>query len=138
MSSGHILKYNTPATDFNEALPIGNGRIGGMIYGGTDKELINLNEDSVWSGGLRNRVNPDSKEGLEEVRKLLFDGKIPEAEKTAMDKMAGVSPNSRHYMPLGDLNVDFAYHSPRERGENALPAAGLCQKARYKRSCRIR
>ncbi len=124
MSSEHILKYNTPATDFNEALPVGNGRIGGMIYGGTDKELINLNEDSVWSGGLRNRVNPDSKEGLEEVRKLLFDGKIPEAEKTAMDKMAGVSPNSRHYMPLGDLNVDFAYHSTPEHGENVLPAAG--------------
>ncbi len=124
MSSEHILKYNTPATDFNEALPVGNGRIGGMIYGGTDKELINLNEDSVWSGGLRNRVNPDSKEGLEEVRKLLFDGKIPEAEKTAMDKMAGVSPNSRHYMPLGDLSIDFAYHSTPGRGENVLPAVG--------------
>ncbi len=124
MSSEHILKYNTPATDFNEALPVGNGRIGGMIYGGTDKELINLNEDSVWSGGLRNRINPDSKEGLEEVRKLLFDGKIPEAEKTAMDKMAGVSPNSRHYMPLGDLNVDFEYHSTPGRGENVLPTAG--------------
>ena len=117
MSNSNILKYNTPAKDFNEALPIGNGRIGGMIYGGTEKDLINLNEDSIWSGGLRNRVNPDAKEGLEEVRKLLFEGKISEAEQTAMDKMAGVSPNSRHYMPLGDLNLKFS-HGNEDISEN--------------------
>ena len=111
MSNSNRLIYNSPANDFNEALPIGNGRIGGMIYGGTEKELINLNEDSIWSGGLRNRVNPDSKEGLEEVRKLLFEGKISEAEQAAMDKIAGVSPNSRHYMPLGDLNIEFSHNS---------------------------
>ncbi len=109
MSNSNRLIYNSPAKDFNEALPIGNGRIGGMIYGGTEKDLINLNEDSIWSGGLRNRVNPDSKEGLEEVRKLLFEGRISEAEQTAMDKMAGVNPNSRHYMPLGNLNIEFRH-----------------------------
>ncbi|MBR4278427.1 MAG: glycoside hydrolase N-terminal domain-containing protein, partial [Lachnospiraceae bacterium] len=65
------LRYNKPAKDFNEALPVGNGRIGGMIYGETDRDLIGLNEDSIWSGGLRNRNNPDSKEGLKEVRRLL-------------------------------------------------------------------
>ncbi len=102
-----ILRYNKPAKDFNEALPIGNGRIGGMIYGGTDRDLIGLNEDSIWSGGLRNRNNPDSKEGLKEVRRLLFEGDIPAAEKLAFETMAAVPQNSRHYMPLGDLQIEF-------------------------------
>ena len=102
-----ILRYNKPARDFNEALPVGNGRIGGMIYGGTDRDLIGLNEDSIWSGGLRNRNNPDSKEGLKEVRRLLFEGDIPAAEKLAFETMAAVPQNSRHYMPLGDLQIEF-------------------------------
>ncbi|MBR1650356.1 MAG: glycoside hydrolase family 95 protein [Lachnospiraceae bacterium] len=102
-----ILRYNKPAKDFNEALPIGNGRIGGMIYGGTDRDLIGLNEDSIWSGGLRNRNNPDSQEGLKEVRRLLFEGDIPAAEKLAFETMAAVPQNSRHYMPLGDLQIEF-------------------------------
>lgn len=100
-----LLKYITPAENFNEANPIGNGRIGGMIFGGTAEELIRLNEDSVWSGGPRHRINPDAKEGLAEVRQLIKDGDIPAAEKTAFEKMQGVSPNSRHYMPLGDLHI---------------------------------
>ena len=71
MSSETILKYNSPAENFDWALPVGNGRIGGMIFGIPDNEIIKLNEDSVWSGGPRHRVNPDAKEGLEEVRTLL-------------------------------------------------------------------
>ena len=111
MQQNSVLKYNKPAAFFNEALPIGNGRIGGMVYGGSEKDLIGLNEDSVWSGGLRHRINPDAKEGLSEVRKLLADGDIPAAEKLAFEKMQGINPNSRHYMPLGDLHIDHA-HAP--------------------------
>lgn len=107
MNTETLLKYSSPAEDFNWALPVGNGRIGGMVYGRTDKELIQLNEDSVWSGGLRHRINPDAKEGLAEVRELLREGDIPQAEKVAFEKMQGVSPNSRHYMPLGNLNIDM-------------------------------
>lgn len=105
MSAETILKYNSPAENFDWALPVGNGRIGGMIFGIPDNEIIKLNEDSVWSGGPRHRVNPDAKEGLEEVRTLLKEGKIPEAEKVAFEKLQGVTPNMRHYMPLGDLNI---------------------------------
>ncbi len=106
MNTETLLEYSRPAEKFTEALPVGNGRIGGMIYGGTAEEIIKLNEDSVWSGGLRHRVNPDSQEGLVEVRKLLEEGNIPEAEKVAFEKMQGVTPNMRHYMPLGDLHID--------------------------------
>ncbi|MCR4584919.1 MAG: glycoside hydrolase family 95 protein [Lachnospiraceae bacterium] len=105
----HILRYTKEAADFNEALPIGNGRIGGMVYGRVLRETVGLNEDSVWSGGMRNRVNPDAQEGLAEVRELLRHGDIPAAEKTAFEKMQGINPNCRHYMPLGDLGIDFFY-----------------------------
>ena len=102
-----ILRYNDPAANFNEALPLGNGRIGAMIYGDAAFEKIPLNEDSVWSGGLRHRVNPDAAEGLEEVRRLIKEGNIPEAERIAFDKLQGVTPNMRRYMPLGDLHIDL-------------------------------
>ena len=107
MNTETILSYTSPAENFNEALPVGNGRIGGMIFGDAADELIKLNEDSVWSGGLRHRINPDAQEGLAEVRKLLSEGRIPEAEKAAFEKMQGVTPRMRHYMPLGDLHINM-------------------------------
>ena len=105
MATETILSYKQPAEDFNSALPVGNGRIGGMIYGRAENELIQLNEDSIWSGGLRHRVNPDAKEGLAEVRSLILSGDIPAAEKAAFEKLQGVTPNMRHYMPLGNLSI---------------------------------
>lgn len=62
--SESVLWYQKPAEDFNSALPVGNGRIGGMVYGKPENELIQLNEDSVWSGGKRNRNNPNALQGL--------------------------------------------------------------------------
>ena len=104
------LWYKQPAEDFDHALPVGNGRIGGMVFGGAADELIKLNEDSIWSGGKRERNNPDALEGFHEIRELLKQERIPEAEKIAFEKMQGVTPNSRHYMPLGNLSIhmDFA------------------------------
>ena len=104
------LWYKQPAEDFDHALPVGNGRIGGMVFGGAADEIIKLNEDSVWSGGKRERNNPDALEGFREIRELLKQERIPEAEKIAFEKMQGVTPNSRHYMPLGNLSIhmDFA------------------------------
>lgn len=107
MQNNYVLRYTKPAEDFNEALPIGNGRIGGMVYGRPEQELIGLNEDSIWSGGLRHRINPNAKTALPEVRKLLAEGDIPAAEKLAFETMQGINLNSRHYMPLGDLRMDF-------------------------------
>ncbi|MBQ8513874.1 MAG: glycoside hydrolase family 95 protein [Ruminococcus sp.] len=104
------LWYKQPAENFDQALPVGNGRIGGMVFGGAADEVIKLNEDSVWSGGKRERNNPDALEGFHEIRELLRQERIPEAEKLAFEKMQGVTPNSRHYMPLGNLGIhmDFA------------------------------
>ncbi|WP_297958814.1 glycoside hydrolase family 95 protein [uncultured Ruminococcus sp.] len=107
MSTETIMKYDSPAESFGEALPIGNGRIGAMICGTPANESVTLNEDSVWSGGLRHRINPDSAEGFREARALLKEGKASEAEEKAFPKMQGVTPDMRRYMPLGQLKIDL-------------------------------
>lgn len=99
------LWYRSPASCFEEALPIGAGRFGAMLYGSPECEYLQLNEDSVWSGGLRSRVNPDAKQHYPEVRRLIMEGHIAEAEALAFQTMQGCPPNMRHYMPLGDLSV---------------------------------
>jgi alpha-L-fucosidase 2 len=109
MTKNTELWYREAASDFDHALPIGNGRIGGMVYGHVSHDLIGLNEDSVWSGGPRNRNNPNSLEGLPKIRELLRQERISEAEELAFQTMQGVTPNCRHYMPLGDLKLDIPH-----------------------------
>ena len=75
------LWYRQPAQDWNEALPIGNGRLGAMIFGKTDQERIQLNEDSIWYGGPMDRNNPDALTYLPEVRRLLVEGKLADAQR---------------------------------------------------------
>jgi alpha-L-fucosidase 2 len=74
------LWYDTPASIWLEALPIGNGRLGGMVYGGPQSDEIQLNEDSFWSGGPHNNNSTTSKASLEQVRNLIFNGKEQQAE----------------------------------------------------------
>ena len=107
MSTETLMKYDSPAGSFSEALPIGNGRIGAMICGTADKESITLNEDSIWSGGLRHRINPEAAKGFAETRQLLSEGRTAEAEETALSKMQGVTPDMRRYIPLGELKIDL-------------------------------
>ena len=95
MATETLLNYKGAAEDFNQALPRGNGRIGGMVYGRAEDELIHLNEDSVWSGGMRHRINPDAFRGYNEVKDLLKNGQLSEAERIAFETMQGVSPDSR-------------------------------------------
>lgn len=110
MNTETLLKYESPAEDFSWACPVGNGRIGGMIFGKPKNEVIALNEDSIWSGNLRHRVNPDAQEGFSEVRELIKSGNIPEAERIAFEKMQGVTPDMRRYMPLGNLYIDMNFN----------------------------
>src|SRR4051812_31592260 len=66
------LWYRQPAKEWNEALPIGNGRLGAMVFGGVVSERIQINEDTVWAGEKRDRLNPEGAQNLPEVRRLLF------------------------------------------------------------------
>lgn len=102
------LWYLQPATEWTEALPIGNGRLGAMVYGGIEQEHLQLNEDTLWSGGPHCYDNPDAYAHLATVRELLERGEYAEAEATA-EKMLGIHKYQQAYMPLGDLFLDFPH-----------------------------
>ncbi|HOO28385.1 MAG TPA: glycoside hydrolase family 95 protein, partial [Lachnospiraceae bacterium] len=102
------LWYKKPARKWEEALPIGNGRLGGMVYGRIYSEMIQLNEDSVWYGGAVDRNNPDAYRNLSKIRQLIFDGKIREAEELTAFALSGIPESQRHYEPLGNLCLFFA------------------------------
>lgn len=101
----NLLWYKSPAEKWEEALPVGNGRLGGMVFGRPTDELIQLNEDSIWSGGFRKRNNPKAYENLEKMRRLIREGKTTEAERLCEDAFYGTNENQRHYQPLGDFHI---------------------------------
>lgn len=116
--------FQKEAENWNEALPVGNGYLGAMVFGGKSKERIQVNEDSLWSGGFMSRVNPDAKQNLQTVRELLFEGKLEEAETLAAQSMYATYPHMRHYQTLGDVWIDFFHSRGKkrvERLENQLP-----------------
>ncbi|QNN44800.1 glycoside hydrolase family 95 protein [Pedobacter roseus] len=97
------LWYKKPATEWTEALPIGNGRLGAMVYGGIKEELLQLNEATLWSGGpVKENVNPTAYTYLPQVREALFKEDFAAARKLAQ-QMQGVYSES--YLPLGDLKI---------------------------------
>ena len=102
-----VLWYQHPAQKWGDALPVGNGRLGGMVFGDIAKEHIQLNEDTVWNGRKRDRLNPEALKALPEVRRLLFEGKSREAEALEEQKMMGIPSRQPPYQPLGDLNIEF-------------------------------
>jgi alpha-L-fucosidase 2 len=114
-----VLWYRQPARNWNEALPLGNGRLGAMVFGGVAKERLQLNEDTMWSGYPYDPTNPDAFKHLNEVRQLVFEGKYNEAERIADQFMMGVlrvgdrtyAPFRRlmAYQPLCDLWLEFPH-----------------------------
>jgi alpha-L-fucosidase 2 len=101
--------FSKPAEIWNEALPVGNGRLGAMVFGGIENERLQLNEESVWTGKPRWDANPEALKTLPIVRKLLFEGKYKEAEKLAQSGILGSfrRDNASSYQTLGDLTLDF-------------------------------
>jgi alpha-L-fucosidase 2 len=106
------LWYNTPAKDWNEALPVGNGSLGGMIFGRVDKERIQLNEKTVWAGVHEEFSNPAARESLPKIRQLLFQSKYTEAQSLAQNNLMGNKKNMSAYQTLGDLFLDFGHQWP--------------------------
>ena len=103
-----VLWYTHPARGWNDALPVGNGRLGAMVFGGVAKERIQLNEDTIWNGRKRDRVNPEALKALPEVRRLLSEGRSTEAETLEDEKLVGIPHRQPPYQPLGDLDVEFS------------------------------
>ncbi|WP_454828619.1 glycoside hydrolase family 95 protein [Pseudoxanthomonas wuyuanensis] len=100
------LWYRRPATRWVEALPLGNGRLGAMVWGGIEHERLQLNEDTLYAGGPYDPTSPDALEALPEVRRLIFAGKYAEAEALANAKMMARPIKQMPYQPLADLVLD--------------------------------
>ena len=107
------LWYRRPAATWNEALPIGNGRLGAMVFGGVAGERLQLNDDTVWAGEKRDRLNPAGPDAVKEVRRLLADGKAAQAEALADKAIIATPRRMPPYQPLGDLGLAFV-HGARE------------------------
>lgn len=101
------LWYDKPAKIWEEALPIGNGRMGAMIFGAVDHETIQLNEESIWYGGKMERNNPDTLKYLPKIRELIFSGQIKEAEKLMALCMSGCPESMHPYQTLGEIKLEF-------------------------------
>jgi len=101
------LWYRTPAAGWNEALPVGNGRLGAMVFGGVNDERLQLNEDSVWAGQKLDRINPGAAAAIPEVRRLLAAGKPAEAEALADKAIISTPRRMPPYQTLGDLLLTF-------------------------------
>lgn len=101
------LWYEAPAIEWEEALPLGNGRMGAMVYGGIAKEQIQVNEESIWYGAEKNRANEDSLKQLPKIRELLFAGRIEEAEQLMKWSMSGCPKSMTCYQTLGDIMIEF-------------------------------
>jgi alpha-L-fucosidase 2 len=104
------LWYRQPAERWNQALPVGNGRLGAMVFGRTDHETIQLNEETVWSGGPYDPVVPGAWRALAEIRRLLFAGDIPAAHDLFGRTMMGHPFEQMKYQPLGNLRLSFPGH----------------------------
>jgi len=101
------LAFYKPASNWNEAFPLGNGRIGAMVFGGVNDERLQINEATLWGGGPHDYTNPEAFGALDEVRKLIFAGKINDAEKLVESKMMGNPKLLMPYQPFCDLRLHF-------------------------------
>ncbi len=101
------LWYNKPSgTTWENALPIGNGKLGAMIYGNVDTETIQLNERTVWSGSPNRNDNDLSLDSLAEIRQLIFEGKQKEAEKLANKTIITKTSHGQMFEPVGRFTID--------------------------------
>jgi alpha-L-fucosidase 2 len=101
------LWYNQPAQKWEEALPLGNGRLGAMVFGNPVHERIQLNENTVWAGSPNRNDNPNAKEALPLIRKLIFEGKYKEAQEIANQKFISKSSFGMPFQTVGDLRLEF-------------------------------
>ena len=106
------LWFRQPAEKWTAALPIGNGRIGAMVFGRVDTERIQFNEDTFWSGRPHDYTNPEALQYLDKVRSLIFEGKYLEAQEIADEHMMGIPRFLQAYQPLGDLWLRVKHSGP--------------------------
>ena len=102
--------YDKPAAEWEEALPLGNGRLGAMVYGGANDEIIQLNEDTFWAGGPYNNLNPAALKALPEIRRLLQKGNYAEASALGEKSITSQGAHGMPYQSAGELQIHFPGH----------------------------
>ena len=127
------LWYDEPSGDtWENALPLGNGRIGTMVYGNVSREIFQLNEHTVWSGNPNRNDNPDALEALPKVRKLIFDGEYKAAEKLADENIITKKSNGQMFQPVGNLELTFPDHENYEAYYRDLDIGNAISNTSYK------
>jgi alpha-L-fucosidase 2 len=130
---GLKLWYDKPSGNtWENALPVGNGRLGGMVYGNVARETIQLNEHTLWSGGPNRNDNPAALAALPEIRKLILDGKQKEAEKLANQTIISKKSHGQMFQPLGELNLTFPGHDTYEGYSRELDIERAVAKTAYR------
>ena len=138
------LWYKQPAEEWEEALPLGNGGLGAMVFGGVANERLQMNEESMWYGGRTDRNNPDAKRMLPQIREFIFGGEIKKAERLIKLALSGC-PNSMHpYQTLGDIFLQFEgvedytdYHRELDLEKAVYRQSFTCAQTLYKREIYI-
>jgi alpha-L-fucosidase 2 len=125
------LWYRQPAVTWNEALPIGNGRLGAMVFGRIHGERLQLNEDTVWAGERRDRTNPAGPSAVPEVRRLLFAGRAAEAEALADRAIIATPRRMPPYQSLGDFTIEFTTPGDASGYERELDIGDAIARVRY-------
>lgn len=105
------LWYRTPAVEWTDALPLGNGRLGAIVFGGIGREELQLNEETLWSGGPYRPINPEALPNLDKVRSLVFEGKYKQAQDLANAHLLGKPLLQMSYQPAGNLFIDFPHEA---------------------------
>lgn len=126
------LYYTNQAVAWTEALPLGNGRLGAMVYGIVDKDRIQINEDTIWYGGPQNRVNHSAYENLEKIRSLIMDGEIQKAEELLRYAFTGNPLSMRHYQSGGDFWLRSRETEPITDYERTLSLRDAIAQVTYK------
>ena len=124
-STRYVLHFAQPAATWPDALPVGNGRLGAMVFGDPAMDRVQLNEESIWDGERRDRNNPKAGEAVPKIRELLFAGKIAEAEALATTDMLSIPRRMPCYQTLGDLRLDFCCERPDAGCEGRKLSAGV-------------
>ena len=104
------LWYSRPAKQWTDALPIGNSRMGAMVFGGVEQETLQLNEETFWAGGPHNNLNPKGRYALDNIRQLVFNDKFAEAQKM-IDANFNTPQNGMRFLPFGNVKLNFNYQS---------------------------
>jgi alpha-L-fucosidase 2 len=130
--NGLKLWYEKPAVKWEEALPIGNGRLGAMVYGGAAEDHIQFNEETLWSGEPHDYSHKGANKYLDKIRELIWQGKQKEAEALALETFMSVPLRQQKYQPFGDLWLTFPGHEDATQYHRQLDISNAVCKTYYK------